>query len=82
MATDITPFFHEPTRTLTYVVADPASKACAVIDSVLDYDARSGRTSTASADRVIADIESNGLTPHWILETHAHADHPKSGSWP
>ena len=75
MDADVTPFFHEPTFTVTYVVADSRSKACAIIDSVLDYDSRSGRTSTVSADDVIAFIENDKLTPHWILETHAHADH-------
>ena len=71
----VTPFFDERTFTVTCVVADPGSKACAVIDSVLDYDLKSGRTSTSSADKVIAFVEDNELKPEWILETHAHADH-------
>ncbi len=75
MNAEITPFFDETTFTVTCVVADPGSKACAVIDSVLDYDPKSGRTSTSSADKVIAFIEGNKLKPEWILETHAHADH-------
>ncbi len=75
MNADVTPFFDERTFTVTYVVADPSNKACAVIDSVLDYDPKSGRTSTSSADEVIAFVEGNELTPEWILETHAHADH-------
>ena len=75
MKADVTPFFDERTFTVTYVVADPGNKACAVIDSVLDYDPKSGRTSTSSADKVIAFVEGNNLKPEWILETHAHADH-------
>ncbi len=75
MNADITPFFHEPTGTVTYVVADSKNKACAIIDSVLDYDSKSGRTSTVSADDVITFIRKNKFTPQWILETHAHADH-------
>ncbi len=75
MKADITPFFEETTCTATCVAADPRSGACAVIDAVLDYDPKSGRTSTSSADKVIAFIEGNGLKPEWILETHAHADH-------
>ena len=72
---NITSFFDEPTNTVTYLVADPETKSCAIIDSVLDYDANSGRTTTASADAVIAFIKQGGLSVEWILETHAHADH-------
>ncbi|MEO0362214.1 MAG: MBL fold metallo-hydrolase, partial [Pseudomonadota bacterium] len=68
-------FFHEPTNTVCYVVADPATKRCAVVDSVLDYDLAAGRTGTAHADKVVAHIEAKGLTLDWILETHVHADH-------
>ena len=68
-------FFDEATNTITYVVRDPASKAAAIIDSVLDFDYASGRTDTSSADRVIAHVRSQGLDPVWILETHVHADH-------
>jgi glyoxylase-like metal-dependent hydrolase (beta-lactamase superfamily II) len=75
MPTDVTAFFDPATSTLTYLVADPASGACAVIDSVRDYDQKSGRTSTASADKVIEAIRSRGLRLEWILETHVHADH-------
>jgi len=75
MKADVTPFFDERTFTVTYVVADPGSGACAVVDSVLDYDSKSGRTSTASADKVLAFVRDNELKPEWILETHAHADH-------
>lgn len=68
-------FFDEKTNTVTYVVSEPDGQSCAVIDSVLDYDAKAGRTSTASADAVISYIRKNELECEWILETHAHADH-------
>lgn len=68
-------FFDEATFTATHVVTDPATKHCAIVDSVLDYDPKSGRTDTASADEVIAYVEGQGLKVDWILETHAHADH-------
>lgn len=68
-------FFDPATFTVTYVVADPGSKRAAVIDSVLDYDPKSGRTSHTSADLVIAYVHQAGLTVDWLLETHAHADH-------
>lgn len=68
-------FFDAATHTVTYIVADPATKACAIIDSVLDYCASSGRTSTTSADAVIASVKAQGFETQWILETHAHADH-------
>ena len=72
---NVTAFFDEATFTVTYVVADPASNKCVVIDPVLDYDAASGRTSTDSVDSVIDYITQNDLTLEWILETHVHADH-------
>jgi glyoxylase-like metal-dependent hydrolase (beta-lactamase superfamily II) len=68
-------FFDPDTFTVTYVVADPVLKRAAVIDSVLDYDPKSGRTSHTNADLVIAYVQQNGLTVDWLLETHAHADH-------
>jgi len=71
----VTAFFDEPTYTVSYVVQDPTSKACAIVDSVLDFDPASGRTSTDSADEIIAFVKANGLTVEWILETHVHADH-------
>ena len=67
-------FFHELTNTFSYVVYDSKTRAAAVIDSVLDYDHKSGRTSTLSADRIVEFIESSGLSVEWIFETHAHAD--------
>ena len=68
-------FFDEATFTATYVVRDPGSSACAIIDSVLDYDPESGRTSRSSADAVIGYVKAEGLNVVWQLETHAHADH-------
>lgn len=68
-------FFDEATNTVTYVVEDPRSNACVIIDPVLDFDPASGRTSTASADKVIEYIENSSLDVVWILETHVHADH-------
>jgi glyoxylase-like metal-dependent hydrolase (beta-lactamase superfamily II) len=72
---DVRGFFHEPTNTVSYVVSDPATAACAVIDTVLDYHAAAGRTETGSADEVIAYVRERGLACEWVLETHVHADH-------
>lgn len=68
-------FFDPGTWNVTYVVYQGRGSACAIIDSVLDYDPKSGRTSTASADRVVDFVREQGLQVDWILETHAHADH-------
>lgn len=68
-------FFDEATFTVTYIVYDDVGGHCAVIDSVLDYDPRSGRTSTSSADAVITFVSEHTLKVQWLLETHAHADH-------
>ncbi|WP_339409061.1 MBL fold metallo-hydrolase [Pseudomonas sp. EA_35y_Pfl2_R5] len=68
-------FFDPDTSTYSYVVSDPATGQCAIIDSVLDYDAAAGRTATASADRLIAYVREHGLSVQWLLETHVHADH-------
>ncbi|MFV0885719.1 MBL fold metallo-hydrolase [Metapseudomonas otitidis] len=75
MNAHVEPFFDPATFTYSYVVSDPASRRCAVVDSVLDYDPAAGRTRTASADRLIAYVREQGLTLEWILETHVHADH-------
>ncbi len=72
---EIASFFDPATFTVTYVVHDPATLEAAVIDSVLDFDPNSGRTATASADRVIDHVTSYNLKVKWLLETHAHADH-------
>ncbi|MGZ3252929.1 MAG: MBL fold metallo-hydrolase [Burkholderiaceae bacterium] len=68
-------FYDPETWTITYVIFDNATRHAAIIDPVLDYDFKSGRTSTASADKVLTYIRSNSLHVDWILETHAHADH-------
>ncbi|ENU63323.1 MBL fold metallo-hydrolase [Acinetobacter lwoffii] len=68
-------FFHEDTNTFSYVVRDPATNACAIIDSVLDYDPASASTSTIHADKIIAYVKEQDLMVEWILETHVHADH-------
>ena len=67
--------FDPATWTVTYVVYEKVGSACAIIDSVLDYDHKSGRTHTTSADKVIAFVKEKNLKVEWILETHAHADH-------
>ena len=68
-------FFDKATWTVTYVVHNGPGSDCAIIDSVLDYDPKSGRTRTIAADKVIAFVKAHQLTTQWILETHAHADH-------
>lgn len=68
-------FFDEQSNTFSYVVSDPTTKQCAIIDSVLDYDAASATTSTVHADRIVAYVQQHGLQVEWILETHVHADH-------
>lgn len=68
-------FFHEPSRTICYVVADASSGRAAVFDPVLDYDRGSGRTGTAFADGIAAFVARRGLTVDWLIETHVHADH-------
>ena len=75
MRPEILPFLHRGSSTWSYVVADPARRIAAIIDPVLDFDAKSGRTSTEAADSLIAAIRERGLAVEWILETHAHADH-------
>lgn len=75
MPVNVMPFYHRPTGTWSYVVSDPATREAAVIDPVLDFDWRSGRTGTAAADEVLAGLAADGLRLRWILETHAHADH-------
>ena len=75
MHADIQHFFDENTNTFSYVVSDPVTLQCAIIDSVLDYDPASATTTTTHADEIIAYIHNNKLTVEWILETHVHADH-------
>jgi glyoxylase-like metal-dependent hydrolase (beta-lactamase superfamily II) len=68
-------FFDEATFTASYVVQDPVRKVAAIVDSVLDFDQASGRTSCESADEIVGFVRQEGLTVEWLLETHAHADH-------
>ena len=68
-------FFDEPTNTVSYLVADPATRKAAVIDPVLDYDHKSGEVDTRSVEAILKDAKELGLTIVWALETHAHADH-------
>ncbi len=72
---DVAGFFDKRTFSIQYVVSDPATKRCAIIDPVLDYDEKSGQTATRNADRMLDLIAEKGLTVDWILDTHPHADH-------
>jgi len=72
---EVTAFFDPATNTISYVVKDPASAACAVVDSVMDIDYAAGRISHDHADEIIAFVETKGLTVEWLIETHVHADH-------
>lgn len=72
---EIKAFFDADTYTVSYVVSDPETRRAAIIDSVLDFDSASGRTSTRSADQIIEHVRARQLTVDWILETHVHADH-------
>ncbi len=74
-APEVRAFFHEPTFTVSYLVWDPETKRGAAIDSVLDFDQKSGRTGTHSAEAILAAAKTEGVTIEWLLETHAHADH-------
>jgi glyoxylase-like metal-dependent hydrolase (beta-lactamase superfamily II) len=74
-APQVKAFFNEPTFTASYIVHDPATRIAAIIDSVLDFDQASGRTSVESADAILAYARAEGLKVEWLLETHAHADH-------
>ena len=75
MRPEVTSFFDDATNTVSFVVKDPNGSACAVVDSVLDFDYSSGHTDTKSADEIIAFVQDNNLDVQWILETHVHADH-------
>jgi len=75
MTPNVKAFFDTTTNTVSYVVCEPHGRACAIIDSVLDFDHASGRTNTESADAIAAYVQSNALNVDWILESHVHADH-------
>ena len=81
MAPLVHPFFHAGTHTWSYVVHAPGAHEAAVIDPVLDFDPRAGRTSTGSARALVDFVRERGLAVRWILETHAHADHLSAGHW-
>lgn len=72
---DVSGHFDEATNTITYIVKDPNSNHCAIIDSVMDIDYAAGRITYKAADKLIAEIQERGLTVDWIIETHVHADH-------
>jgi glyoxylase-like metal-dependent hydrolase (beta-lactamase superfamily II) len=78
---DVEGFFDATTSTVSYIVTDPDTGSCTIIDPVLDYSARSGRTDTASADRLIEHVRNKDLNVRWILETHVHADHLTSAPY-
>jgi glyoxylase-like metal-dependent hydrolase (beta-lactamase superfamily II) len=72
---EVTGFFDPATNTISYVVKDPGSSACAIVDSVMDIDYAAGRIAYAHADEIIAHVRAHGLTVEWLIETHVHADH-------
>lgn len=74
-------FYDPATYTVSYVVQDPKTRACAIVDPVLDYEPRAARTSTISARRIAEYVRAEGLKLEWILETHAHADHLSAAQW-
>jgi glyoxylase-like metal-dependent hydrolase (beta-lactamase superfamily II) len=81
MTARIESFFDPATSTYSYVVSDPETRQCALIDSVLDYDAASGRTALDSAQRLVDYVRDNDLIVQWLLETHVHADHLSAAHW-
>lgn len=81
MKPNIETFFEPVTKTVTHVIFDDVGGSCAIIDPVLDYDAKSGRTSTQFTDKIIQFVKSLQLSVEWILETHAHADHLSSAHY-
>ena len=74
-------FFDNDTNTVSYVVTDPQTRHCAIVDSVLDYDPKAGRTRHDSASQIVAYVKQEGLTVDWLLETHVHADHLSAAPW-
>jgi glyoxylase-like metal-dependent hydrolase (beta-lactamase superfamily II) len=72
---EVTGFYHEPSGSIAYIVADPATRHAAIIDPVLDYDEKAGRISTTSADALLKAVSDRNLSVDWILDTHPHADH-------
>lgn len=78
---EVAGFWDPATFGVQYVVADPRTRRCAIVDPILDFDAKSGSTGTASADRLLRHIRANGLTLEWILDTHPHADHVSAAGY-
>jgi glyoxylase-like metal-dependent hydrolase (beta-lactamase superfamily II) len=78
---DVTGFYHEPSGSIAYIVADPATRHAVIIDPVLDFDEKAGRISTSSADELLRAVESRDLTIDWILDTHPHADHLSAAAY-
>ncbi len=81
MQPEIQAFFDAQTFTISYLVSDPDSRRAVIIDPVLDFDPKAGRTATHAADRLLAAVKDGGLTVEWILETHAHADHLSAAAY-
>ena len=81
MHPDVTAFLHADSNTWSYVASDPATRTAAIIDPVLDFDAKSGRTGTSSAQSLLDHARRQALDVRWLLETHAHADHLSAGHW-
>ena len=77
----VQPYYHEESGTWSYLVSDPETRRAAIIDPVLDFDPKAGRTSTPTVEKLLADVNAAGLQVDWILETHAHADHLSAGHW-
>ena len=81
MSHTIQSYIHEDTSTFTHLLVDDGSLSCAIVDPVLDYDPKSGKTDTGFIDRILDDIASRGLNLKLVLETHAHADHLTSAAY-
>lgn len=81
MRPTVVPFFHSESCTWTYLVSDPDTRHAAIVDPVLDFDTKAGRTGTRSAQQIVDRARAEGLDVRWILETHAHADHLSAGQW-
>ena len=75
MKPEIQGFFDPVTSTVSYVIYEADGSECAIVDSVLDYDPKAGRTATTAADKIVDFVREHRLTVSWLLETHAHADH-------
>ena len=81
MHPDVAAFLHADSNTWSYVASDPATRTAAIIDPVLDFDAKSGRTGTTSAQALLEHARQHALDVRWLLETHAHADHLSAAHW-